>query len=370
MMRSSYKRQLSDSIATLIRGEAEAVNVYVVGSLREDAHTRFSSSLSDVDLLIVPICDSLDDYVSHFEQVININANLNALNNDLFETFFMSSRIAYDYFNILPIIAGDAFLRDKDLLRGFPHVDNGSSLPRPSLAVRKRLYLAKVILFHQEYLTALPVANTTKARKVAKLLLRDLKMIVCGQVEVEELDEVEGRLCAAINFSEVMAIIREQLGVEILVDEILQRAIDGEDIDDWAEWMVAQDTLVRQLMSLRMETVFSAEQSRLYVSMVQVRDLLNKKLKDIFDSSRSTYRVIDIENYANETASVIVKLALAGVSRLISFDDEETPQLIKEAYEVVVEHLQGQVNGLRVLAASVALLEYALEQSIIYANQQ
>lgn len=322
-----------------------------------------------MDLLYAPVCNSLIDYINHFEQVIRVNKQLNQSSGQLVDCFFMSSRMAGSYFKILAVIAGDDKLRDQDLMFGNGLKADNQSVITPSAYTRKKLYLAKSLHFYAEYISVLPVADTGKARKVSKLLLRCLKCMICAKVEANALERTEQMLFRITTFGEAQSIFLTVFGIEFdLDDKIMQRALDGELIEDWPAWMIAQDAFARKLMEINLGSEVTINESRLYDGVAQVRDLLNKGLKNVLSVDDHTAQLERIDAYVDSGVSAIAKLAIAGVSPLADFQIPGTPEIVSESYDIIIEHLKGKLQGLQVLAAAVVLLEFAFEQTTVTLN--
>ena len=356
------RTKIIEQIAPLIMYGRNDLRVYFIGSSSISRQNHFNASLSDVDLLFTPDCGSLNDYASHLKQIIRINLALNQPKDQLFECFMMSSRLAGTYFKILAVIAGDDKLRDEDIAFDGGLKKSSNDTVIPSSSARKTLYLAKSLRFYHEYMYQLPVADTSQARRVAKLLLRCLKLMICAKVDAKDLVRIEHELFSVTTFGEVQSMFFDVFGTKF-DGGLMQQVLDGAPVDDWPAWMVAQDSFARTLMSINLSDKIDINDLRFYDGLAQVRDMLNVGLKNVLcidDSSRPEY----ISAYADNTASIIVKLALSRVPSLADFETATTPELVLESYGVMIKHLKGDVTGLEVLAASVILLEYAFEQSM------
>jgi hypothetical protein len=360
------KDQIIRQIAPLIIHGRENTNVYFVGSLSDTQNTSFNPRLSDIDLLFTPVCNSLDDYVSNFEQVMRINTLLNQPSDRLVESFMMSSRLAPHYFKILPVLAGSSTFKTADLVFGEGLKFDISEVVKPSEAARRGLYGAKSLRFCDEYAYLLPVADTGKARKTAKMLFRGMEFMICAKATAEGLSGTETNLMKMNTFDEVLAVFSKTYDCVFTGDTaLLQKTLDGETIEDWAAWMVVQEEFAQLLVHLNRDSKLSVDERRFSTGLSQVRDLLYRDLKNILSLSvDEDIQNIRVGEFADDAASATVKLALAGVTSLGDLEVYGTPSLVKEGYGVMVEHLKGEVKGLRVLAAAVVVLEYAFEQAL------
>lgn len=357
--------QLSDKIKPLITYRPFDMSVYMVGSRSRSRRLLYKPELSDTDLLIVPICDSLGDYVSHFEQAIKIYHSVEQ-EDEVVDVFFMSSKLAYDYFMILPVISGCRAPEAEDLIYG-----NGKHLQKvemPKNDTRREIYRAKAYTFVRQCEDVLPVADTSMARKISKRIFQGMKIIVCA-LSTDELTELEERL---ININEYDLLCNEYnraTNSNIVMPQILKDVLEGEDVDDWSAWMVGQEYVLRNLMKLGAIGEYDVNRRLLYDGVASVRDLLNRHLKDVI-SCDDQLREGRTGTFADEAAKTIVRLAGSGVDQLKDLDAESCPAIVREAYEVMITHLQGEECGLRCLSAAVVLLEYAFEQCVKVLNRQ
>jgi len=368
-MISSYKNQISNKLKALVVYSPQNTNIYVVGSLRVSRELSYNAKLSDIDLLIVPVCDSLDDYVAHFKQLINIADKLNLPSDQLVEFFILPSSIVDIYTTCLSVISGDSKLQDEDLV--YKAKDHGADQPQeqlvPSLKARKGLYVAASEKFRGDYARLMPVADTGRARKTAKCLLRGLKLIVCAHTDEDSLMKMEQRLTSVDTFSQMRPILSELVkDTDFTIDDIWQDTLDGHAVDDWSEWMMAQEAVAKQLLGHRFD--MDNADVRFYDGLYQARELLVAGIKNVLNEKRLDYQKEYMETFANDTASVIVKLALSGVECLIDFEDTATPSIVSDSSVLLIEYLKGDLVSLRHMAACVVLLEYAFKQSLIIAK--
>jgi predicted nucleotidyltransferase len=360
---SIYRKQINNELESLVGYEREGTNIYLLGSMSVFGQRSFNSQLSDIDLLVVPIHDSLENYVGHFEQLINIVVELNKRLDRPVEVFFMSPSTVDMYFGCLSVIAGDNILRDEDRIFGEGHQNLGVRSTLFTDDYRKSLYAIKAKNFCDEYGRLLPLADTSSARKIAKLLLRGIKFIICAQTKASILTYMEQKLFFVTTFNEARSILDGMGKTGLIVDDIIQKAFDGKSVDDWPAWMIEQDVLARQLIELKIDAELNVNMYRLYDGVCLVREMLIAGLKDTLNEKNVERRLELIDKYANDTAGVVAKLALAGVTSLMDFESSTTPEIVSQSYVILVNHLKVGIQDLRCLAASVVLLEYAFEQS-------
>lgn len=343
------------------------VDVYLIGSVRASKGRFFNAQLSDIDLLFLCQGSSIEDYASHFDRIIN-QVQLADTNDHIIEAFFASPSTVEFYFSCLATIIGDNALKTEDHIFGEAgYLLNGKNTP--SLAVRQRLYQARSIYFCNEYSRALPVANTEKARKVAKLLLRGLELVICAYTPTDRLVEMEKNLFSVATFKDLRPFFESTVGLELKVDKVFEEALVGTAIKDWPSWMVAQDKVAHQLLNLGANQQLLLLEARFFETVAGVvHDMLLADLRSILSEKDSKTRKEQIAKYADTTASIIVKIGLSGVTALNDFESSLTPPYVKESYRMLVKHLQGNPPSLSILASSVILLEYSLAQAIEYAN--
>lgn len=367
-MTSSYKKQISSKLKAVFTHGSQDTDIYVAGSLRVSRESSFNASLSDIDLLIIPNGDSLDTYVKHYQQLISIPPKLTLPHDQLVEFFVLSSSIIEMYTHCLSTLINANRLYDED--RIFT-ASNKNSPPyervAPSLVTRQNLYKMAANKFCAEIVMRMPLADTSKARKTAKNLLAGLKLIICAKVDETRLNEMEKQLFAIYTFEQIRPILTDVLPeVSIIIDPIFQQALDGKACDDWSEWMVAQDVIAKQLLELTFD--MTNREKRFYDGMYQMRDMLVISVKNILNEADRMRRNELMDVFVHDAAGVIARLALMGVERLVDFDDIQTPQMVTESSEVLIEYLKGEPVNLRHMAASVILLEYGFKQSIVYAD--
>lgn len=363
------RRKLADEIQSLLGQPSERMKVYVIGSFATFQGGRFNVDLSDIDLLFVPRCRMLHEYVEHFQQLMYVNDHLNRSNKSLVETFTMSSAYAYSYFNLLPVVAGSRYIHENDLIFGLSRDEGASRSVLPSEKVRKKLYHAHELLFRNAHLPKLPIADTSQARKYAKLMLRELKIIACAASSETGLSALEDRLFSINNFHEIKDVNQDWLHISASAYEEMQRAYEGVTVSNWPGWMEAQEEFVESILNSSGNRFVDASEYRLYEGMVQARDLLSRGLKEVFRQRSNSDRVTMVNAYINEAAGIMAKLALAGVTSLAAFDDRTTPGRVLESYSIMTAYLQGKFEeDLKCLAAATVLLEYGLEQSVVHGD--
>lgn len=372
MVSSSRYSSILDEVPVYMEHSREDVDLYLVGSARASKKRFFSAELSDLDLLFVCNTQSIDDYVDHFTHIINLQTKLSSHKDQLIEAFFASVSIVQLHFLCLSTIGGSEDLARQDLLYGSGRQGQTKSDIIPSDLSKKNLYLARATSFCNEYGRLLPIADTARARKTSKVLLRGLKLLICANTPEQKLNAMEKMLFSVATFHEINTIFRQATGEDLQVGEILEKALAGEDVGDWPEWMIAQDKIARQLLHFGERRQLSLSDMRLYETMtVVIHDMLIAGLKNIFSEKNAQIREKQIGEYADKTASLVVKLALSGVEKLINLESLGTPLIVKSSYQGFIKHLQGDlIPSLRVLAMAVILLEYSLTQSVAYVNQK
>lgn len=356
-------------VTTLMRTyDRKDINLFLVGSVRPSKERFFNSKLSDIDLLFLCQPRTIKEYSDCLLYINNLAKQLDDIDNHIVETFFGSVSVVELYFSCLATIIGDDRLRDSDLVFGSIPVEVKSDV-LPTLEVRKSLYMARATYFCHDYERLLPIADTEKARKVAKILLRGLKLVVCAHTPLNEIRAMEERLFAVATLRDIVPILKATCKRDLRVDPIFDKVLAGANIEDWSAWMVAQDEVARQLSEIITREPLSAKDLRFYETIVVVlHDMLIAGLKEILSEKDDESRDMLIQGFIDRTTSLIVKLAMLGVATLYDFELPSTPQIVKESYEVVIEHLQGTENGITGLASSVVLLEYSLKQALAYAN--
>lgn len=358
-----------NSAASLIVGDLkERVSIYRIGSTSVANDRFFHNRLSDVDLLVIAKNDSLKDYVSHFHSLANLDTS-QLPNPDLLEIFSMSPDTVQVYLSCLSVIAGASSLDESNFVAGEKYLPRKDS-PAPSLRTRLSLYRARMYDFYLEALRGLPYADTTKARKVVKNMLRAAKVTICANVSTDELLATENELFAAATFQDVQRLYEKSMhrSLDYSHYEVFDRVLSSGEVEDWPAWMMAQGQVISEILLLIRH--FSPDREYILSSTVcrTLQGMLVIGVKNIINERNSAARDELIYNFANETASILVKLALEGVDELADFDNNDTPQVVKEAYDTMVRHLKGDVTRDVLFASSVILLEYALKRSIIYIN--
>lgn len=317
---------------------------------------------------MVPDYDSVTDYAAHLKQATEIHKTLNHSEDDLTEIFVMSSRSAYGYFKLLPVLASSEELAHEDSLFGLhnPKLHSPTSL---SPEGRRNLYIAFADQFRSEYLNLLPVADTSKARKTAKRLLRGIKVIICANTAADELAVMERTLSSLNTFDEITPLYQKITGEKIIAGDSIACALQGEAIDDWALWMTDQEEVARGLLIARIPELKQGE-LRFYDGMQKILlDMLIIDLKDIICQREDVVRRELIESYVDAAAGLTARLALCGVESLSDFE-ESAPRDVLQSYEILVDHLKNGGSDFHDLAAASIMLEYAFEQSVIEANKR
>jgi hypothetical protein len=369
----------SEKLVASVKAEVESLvaydslntQVYLVGSLSDSKHTVFNDKLSDIDLLIVPKCGSLGNYVSHFEQAIRMSKTLKDQHADwCVDLFFMSARIARSYFKLLPVIAGGRELSEGDLIYGATK-DKELGPVLPSLATKQRFYFAKLIDYIGYCERLMPIADTSGARSQAKQMVRAMKIATCAMADIGDFKRAEALSLESENtMASVISVLEGFMDIS-LQSEFSQGDIlrDGQ-INDWSQWMKIQDVFARYMTTLGLSFKLSAEDKRRYLCYAKLRDMLNRELKNILSQADDTQRRLLIERYVNDAASVLTRLALDGLSCVANLEEPALPKRITRSYDILVGCLQGDICDLRALAASVVLLEFAMEESISSMNQE
>ncbi len=355
------KSQISDELDTFITHDRNEVNVYLIGSMGYFNSTSFNPRLSDVDLLYIPDCRSLNGYVRHLTQAMKIAHHFDN-DSEPVDVFFLNKTIAATHLSCLSMILSANTPYDEDLLFGSGKWSE-SGQKAPSSEIRQHLYKGYISTFLTSYLNSLPKSNTEVARKTAKDLFRALKMDICWRVESSSFEQYEKELFSLSTFEQL-----EPLHVDIdkkyvrLFDTILKTGV----VEDWSEWMIGQELLAEQLLKV---APGKAKDSRFYASLCQIRELLMVRLKDIILKSSASEQSYAIEEYVNEAIGIVARLGVIGLDKLAEFD-ENTPDIVKKSFEYIISYLEGSEKiSLLHLSASIVLLEYALEQGIDIANK-
>jgi hypothetical protein len=346
--------------------QSSDVAAYFVGSV--SGLRQRSQNLSDVDILLTLQDASLEARVQALLSARELSMKLNnSYKDELFDVFLMTKDAADMHFSCLPILAGRPPSPTDRLLGTY-----SKFVPiELSQAVRSRLYLARSSYFLNECFTHLPESDTSKAKKASKLLLRTLGSIICGCSSPELLPVNEYRLMLLNNFYDVGRLFYETTRVDINWDSF-QNALEGKRIDDWPAWMTAQYKVLRKLYGVNLRPKLTDEEFFFYDSISRVlQDLLCLDLKNIISTPDNDHLRVKIDRYVNQTASVIVKLALSGVDALADFEQSDTPQTVFKSYLLIEAYLKGErLCDLDCVAASMTLLEYSLEEGIKYVDLQ
>ena len=154
------------------------------------------------------------------------------------------------------------------------------------------------------------------------------------------------------------------------LDDIFQEVMDGARVTDWPLWMTTQEDYVYWLTELEKNIPEQkTREERLFGGIMAVILMLMFNLKDILGEPDPERLAPKIHDFADKTASILVRLALSGVSSLVDFTTKSTPERVKVSYEIVIKHLQTSQPTMECLAAAVILLEYALERGVIESSK-
>lgn len=367
MLLLGHREQVKDILLPLTVG-LEDVDMYFMGTSRSFRSPLFHPKLSDLDLLYTPEYNSLEGYAKHFQQATKIAFNLRKSQRQLVDVFVLSPRILGLWLACLSVLTDSNKIYDEDCIfyNSGKRVVLDSIIPTAECS--QALYVAMSEMLYEKHNTILPFADTTKARKTAKDLLKWLKLIICANTPPSRLFEIETKLFSVATFKEIKPFFDKTTNINLQTDVILDSVLRGNNIEDWAAWMVAQEALLKQLDSIRSNpgAGLKVNNRRLFEGMCRAYTMLVMTVKAIVVAKNEARRSKLIEEFAFSTASVLVQLALSGVKSLESF--EGAPKLIVESYEVLEKHLSSNARDDRLLAASAILLEYALKKSILVAN--
>jgi hypothetical protein len=342
--------------------DVNTASVFFIGSQSTFATVRPAAGLSDLDLLITADSDSIADYERNLERVGTLKKDLGS-EADL---FFLSKDILPLHMTCLSVLMGIDNTSDKRaLFYGKPISSLPPSNKKKDLLIRHLLYKAQAISMLNDLNEKLPVADTEYARHVAKSILKALKVICCALSPVNELTLTEKQLKAHKNFDGILSVFYSLTGRSLTVPDTLKEALTHEKILDWAGWMVAQENLIAELLEYKAELSLSeVKEDRLVEAIVSVRNMLLLDLHGIIDAPSIKKQHDLISDYADKTASVLVRLAVNGVSDLADLTSHNTPGIVTESYAIIVKHLQRKHPDITCLAASIVLLEYALKSSL------
>lgn len=365
---SLRKKRVREAILSLDVLKHTDSTICFIGSMGK-AQSESLSRLSDVDLLLIEDHTSLSQYVAHLNQAQLIAASLKKpKNEELFDIFMMSSMVAELHYSCLPVLAGSTTLDKDDLIAG-AHFRINFKANILSNDFRQQLYRARANHLSRQYIQYSPVADTANARKVAKLILRILKLVICANSKVEDLNKIEKSLLPIDKLIDIESLFFEIVGRRVTIDPIIQQALEGKDINDWPAWMIAQDKLARQFLDFRLDAIFSVNDYLFYDTIAYIlQDMLTLEIKNIIGTQNEKKRLALMEQFVNKAASCTVRLALAGVMSLANFDHPDTPKIVSKSYDVVVQYLRTGIMNMQGIAASVVLLEYALTQSFQIEN--
>ena len=356
----------SSEFTSLLKKYPVPVEMFIVGSSSNRQFGHFNHVLSDIDLMITPDPMSFEEYEAALASARKISVLLNEEPGQLVDVFILNTRLTDKYFTCLSAIWGFNRLdRDDLVFSTFPA--RHDTLPAIDTKHRQALYVSKAAHFCSQLAHDLPQADASSARKIAKDIVKCLKVVACALSPLESLDEVEKAVFATKDFQKVISQLengQEEWG-EIVVG--LQSIIDEGRVDDWPEWMTLQDASARQLLSYLPKLRQQANEDRFYAALWQVWDLLTKGIKDVLLTDREEFFPAAISEFADRVTGVIVKLGLADVEALVDFETDATPNNVKKAYQLIIEHLQSDDanrGDMALLAASMVLLEYAFSAAL------
>ena len=352
--------KIQSALSKVLGSRERGASAFFLGSTREQGASSFIPDLSDIDLLLVPESNSLKAYREWVDDLVYLNKELNRPDGQLFDIFALSRNIAAIHFACLSTLAGRV-PREEDTIFGKQFALKSIT----SDDVYKRLYKAEFLIFRQRCLESFPVADTSRARKTAKFLLRFIKVFICACDSKTELSHLEAQLCDIKDFSGLQEYLKKITNSSLPQFDLFQKALDGETVDDWPAWMMAQEELTYWLVDNTPDFFKDKSEQRFFVTVCQVRDMLMLGLKDILSLQDDEERRRRIGEFADKTASILVKLAMSRVVKLADLTTETTPIRVKDSYEVLVHHLKSTRADEMCLAASVILLEYALEESVL-----
>lgn len=304
-------------------------------------------------------------------QAVNIAREVRGVEDRIFDIFYMDLKIIEARLSCLSVLAGRRTVQSDDLIFG-KHRQYDSVMP--SQECQAALYREYATNMCSTYKRFLPNADTSESRKIAKLLLRDVKALVCAVIDPSTLRSTEDYLLKAGNFADVLSILPDDLP-RLKSGGSLEVALTGEQTKDWAAWMMAQYEYLNwftQVVDRRLLAANgSAHMAFLFSSISQMRYMFGLRLKNIIVAEDTDEYSRLLKEYVDEAAGVITRGALSGnISSLLSFEAETTPEEVAESYEIIVEYLQGSKPNTESLAAAIILLQYAFLECLSHANKQ
>jgi hypothetical protein len=357
----------SSEFTSLLKKYPVPVEIYIVGSSSNKQFGHFNQVLSDIDLMITPDPQSFDEYVAGLSSARQISVMLNSEPGQLVDVFILNSRLADRYFACLSAIWGFNQLDRNDLVYGTFAQDHNPLSPAIDARHRKALYVSKAAYFCNQLAHDLPQADASNARKIAKDIVKCLKVTACALASVESLDNVERGVFATKDFQKVLAQLDSGQDDWAELAAGLQKIINEGRVEDWPDWMMLQDASARLLLEYVPRLKQQMTDDRFYAALWQVWDMLTKGVKDVLLTDGEELFPAAISEFADRVTGVIVKLGLAGVEELIDFETNDTPSDIKRAYRLIVDHLQADDlnrGDLPLLGAAVVLLEYAFTAAV------
>jgi predicted nucleotidyltransferase len=365
---NAKKLQVKDAIQASLRYHPKETNVYFVGSLSRDGRVSFNPKLSDVDLLITASCDTLEEYAKYFREIEELNSKFRN-KKDVYDIFFISDSILDSYLSTLSIIWDNNLINEENLIFGSGERRVSTKGTIPNQRTVHQLYIAKSLDFCVEYARKMPFADSKQARKVAKSLLKGLKLLICAHTSPPRLRQVENELQMLMTFEEVVPVLCRSLKREFHLNKKFDKVLGEGFVEDWPTWMAMQNEAVDQLAHLIPSLYKVSTEQQLHMALCMLWDMLTLDLKEIMWEADREHQKNQIMEFADTTAGLVAKLALGGVQALVDFDDQDTPTKVRQSYEIMVEHLgHNDTPTLKCLAASVILLEYAFSQGILHAN--
>lgn len=356
--RSKIQATLSKILGSHDRG----ASIFFLGSAANLKGSSYIPGLSDIDLLVVPRCGSLQEYKKWLEITSMLHEKLNQESSQLYDIFMLSDRIASLHFACLSTLAGP-------LLSNSALVDKKYSLTQLSktyIDPRTRINIYRAMLRHMinKAKSQLPMADTRQGRKTVKFLRKLTKAVICSYAEPDEIELLEENLQSIGDLNSLSELVNRKLRHGPPFDDIFQTILNGERVSDWPAWMIAQEELIYWMDQVEKNLPSqNIKDTRLFGGIVKVILMLLIDLKTIL-GLQGEKREKRIGKFADETASAIVQLALSGVSSLVDFTTISTPARVNESHQILVNHLEDSRSNMECLAASVILLEYALERSI------
>lgn len=354
--------EIQSAVSKILGSRNGEASIFFIGSAKRKGGPSFISGLSDIDLFVVPPCNSLVSYKEWLEATINLSGELNQSNEQLFDVFLLSKRIAGQHFACLSILAG-RIPSKSEAISGDSSILVYKNLTSEDFY--RKMYQAKEQIFSDQCVEQFPVADTSKARKTAKLLLYFLKVFVCTYDLESNLSQLEEELFDVKDFSILQKRIEKLMQAAMPDLDVFQEALDREKVSDWPAWMIAQEELVYWILSNKPKSFRDKTEERFFKAICEVRDMLMLDLKGILHEQDVSLRQEKISEYVDKTASVLVKLALCGAPALADLTNAVTPLIVRQSYDMLVSHLKSARTDEMCLAAAVVLLEYALEESVI-----